>query len=169
MFFIGALAAAAAFRARELLEIRSTRTLNGERGANVRGLFTTASARTSSALDVLLSEIRLLTNSVKSPDTSSFVLRRAGHQKPDSVTVCSFDNQLATLLEDQEKVGVHGVVMIRLPDFTFCATASRQSGGRADVFMLYQSANIDIYARYPCSLLARYHRSTSPCRYRIER
>ncbi|UJL40390.1 diguanylate cyclase [Salmonella enterica subsp. enterica serovar Kentucky] len=29
-----------------------------------------------------------------------------------------FDNQLATLLEDQEKVGVHGVVMmIRLPDF----------------------------------------------------
>lgn len=30
-----------------------------------------------------------------------------------------FDNQLATLLEDQEKVGSHGVVMmVRLPDFT---------------------------------------------------
>src|SRR5699024_12101951 len=29
-----------------------------------------------------------------------------------------FDNQLATLLEDQEKVGTHGIVMmIRLPDF----------------------------------------------------
>ncbi|WP_242657675.1 diguanylate cyclase domain-containing protein, partial [Enterobacter roggenkampii] len=29
-----------------------------------------------------------------------------------------FDNQLATLLDDSEKVGTHGVVMmIRLPDF----------------------------------------------------
>ena len=31
-----------------------------------------------------------------------------------------FDNQLATLLEDQEKVGTHGIVMmIRLPDFQY--------------------------------------------------
>lgn len=38
-----------------------------------------------------------------------------------------FDNQLATLLEDQEKVGTHGIVMmIRLPDFNMLSDTGAQ-------------------------------------------
>jgi RNase E specificity factor CsrD len=53
-----------------------------------------------------------------------------------------FDNQLATLLEDQEKVGRTVVMMIRLPDFA----AARQlgTGRRKNKFYADQPA-LDLY------------------------
>lgn len=132
----------------ELLEIRSTRILNGERGANVRGSVYEWPARTSSALDVLLSEIQFAHEQRSRLDT---LIRSYAAQdtKTGLGNRLFFDNQLATLLEDQEKVGVHGVVMmIRLPDFNLLRDSlGRQSGGRADVYA-YQSA-IDIYYALP--------------------
>lgn len=101
----------------ELLEIRSTRILNGERGASVRGTVYEWPTRTSSALDMLLAEIQSAQEQRSRLDT---LIRSYAAQ--DTKTGLSnrlfFDNQLATLLDDQEKVGAHGVVMmIRLPDF----------------------------------------------------
>lgn len=72
----------------ELLEIRSTRILNGERGANVRGSVYEWPARTSSALDVLLSEIQFA-HEQRSRWTPSFAPTPRRTPKPDSVTVCS--------------------------------------------------------------------------------
>ncbi|WP_240524362.1 diguanylate cyclase domain-containing protein, partial [Enterobacter hormaechei] len=51
---------------------------------------------------------------------STFIMRYPG--------ALFFDNQLATLLEDQEKVGTYGIVMmIRLPEFDLL----RDNWGRA--------------------------------------
>lgn len=142
----------------ELLEVRSTRILNGERGPNVRGSVYEWPARTSSALDMLLSEIQNAREQRSRLDT---LIRSYAAQdiKTGLGNRLFFDNQLATLLEDQEKVGAHGVVMmIRLPDFNLL----RDSGGRnlaeEQLFMLINLLSTFIM-RYPGSLLARYHRS----------
>lgn len=68
-------------------------------------------------LDVLLSEIQFASDQRSRMDT---LIRSYAAQ--DNKTGLNnrlfFDNQLATLLDDPEKVGTHGVVMmIRLPDF----------------------------------------------------
>lgn len=110
----------------ELLEMRSTRILNGERGSGVRGTVYEWPARTSSALDMLLSEIQ---NAQEQRSRLDTLIRSYAAQ--DTKTGLNnrlfFDNQLATLLDDQEKVGAHGVVMmIRLPDFNLL----RDSWGR---------------------------------------
>lgn len=142
----------------ELLEVRSTRILNGERGPNVRGSVYEWPARTSSALDMLLSEIQNAREQRSRLDT---LIRSYAAQdiKTGLGNRLFFDNQLATLLEDQEKVGAHGVVMmIRLPDFNLL----RDSGGRnlaeEQLFMLINLLSTFIM-RYPGALLARYHRS----------
>lgn len=58
-----------------------------------------------------------------------------------------FDNQLATLLEDQEKVGTHGIVMmIRLPDFNMLSDTGAQPV--EEQFFSDESA-IDIYDALP--------------------
>jgi RNase E specificity factor CsrD len=82
---------------------------------------------TSSALDMLLSELQFASDQRSRMDT---LIRSYAAQ--DSKTGLNnrlfFDNQLATLLEDQEKVGSHGIVMmIRLPDFDLL----RDNWGRA--------------------------------------
>jgi hypothetical protein len=87
----------------------------------VRGSIYEWPSRASSALDVLLSEIQFASDQRSHMDT---LIRSYAAQ--DTKTGLNnrlfFDNQLATLLEDQEKVGAHGVVMmIRLPDFDYCA------------------------------------------------
>lgn len=142
----------------ELLEIRSTRILNGERGANVRGSVYEWPARTSSALDVLLSEIQFAHEQRSRTDT---LIRSYAAQdtKTGLGNRLFFDNQLATLLEDQEKVGVHGVVMmIRLPDFNLLRDSLGGNQAEEQMFMLINLLSTFIM-RYPCSLLARYHRS----------
>ncbi|MES0301223.1 RNase E specificity factor CsrD [Citrobacter sedlakii] len=142
----------------ELLEVRSTRILNGERGPNVRGSVYEWPARTSSALDMLLSEIQSAQEQRSRLDT---LIRSYAAQ--DTKTGLSnrlfFDNQLATLLDDQEKVGAHGVVMmIRLPDFNLLRDSWGRNLAEEELFSLINLLSTFIL-RFPGALLARYHRS----------
>lgn len=142
----------------ELLEVRSTRILNGERGLNVRGSVYEWPARTSSALDMLLSEIQSAQEQRSRLDT---LIRSYAAQ--DTKTGLSnrlfFDNQLATLLDDQEKVGAHGVVMmIRLPDFNLLRDSWGRNLAEEELFSLINLLSTFIL-RFPGALLARYHRS----------
>ena len=142
----------------ELLESRSLRILNGERGAKVRGSVYEWPSRTSSALDVLLSEIQFASKQRSRMDT---LIRSYAAQ--DNKTGLNnrlfFDNQLGTLLEDPEKVGTHGVVMIiRLPDFDLLRDTWGRSVAEDHLFTLINLLSTFIM-RYPGALLARYHRS----------
>lgn len=142
----------------ELLESRSARILNGERGAQVRGSVYEWPSRTSSALDVLLSEIQFASDQRSRMDT---LIRSYAAQ--DNKTGLNnrlfFDNQLATLLEDQEKVGSHGVVMlVRLPDFDLMKDNWGRAVAEEHLFTLINLLSTFIM-RYPGALLARYHRS----------
>lgn len=142
----------------ELLESRSLRILNGERGAKVRGSIYEWPSRTSSALDVLLSEIQFASEQRSRMDT---LIRSYAAQ--DNKTGLNnrlfFDNQLGTLLEDPEKVGTHGVVMIiRLPDFDLLRDTWGRSVAEDHLFTLINLLSTFIM-RYPGALLARYHRS----------
>ena len=142
----------------ELLESRSVRILNGERGAHVRGSVYEWPSRTSSALDVLLSEIQFASDQRSRMDT---LIRSYAAQ--DNKTGLNnrlfFDNQLATLLEDPEKVGSHGVVMIvRLPDFDLLKDNWGRAVAEEHLFMLINMLST-FMMRYPGALLARYHRS----------
>lgn len=142
----------------ELLEMRSTRILNGERGASVRGTVYEWPARTSSALDMLLSEIQSAQEQRSRLDT---LIRSYAAQ--DTKTGLSnrlfFDNQLATLLDDQEKIGAHGVVMmIRLPDFNLLRDSWGRNLAEEELFSLINLLST-FMMRFPGSLLARYHRS----------
>ena len=142
----------------ELLETRAARILNGERGARVRGSVHEWPSHVSSALDVLLSEIQSAGEQRSRMDT----LIRA-YAAQDAKTGLSnrlfFDNQLATLLEDQEKVGTHGVVMmIRLPDFDMLRDSWGKTAVEAHLFTLINMLSTFVM-RYPGALLARYFRS----------
>ena len=142
----------------ELLEIRSTRILNGERGPNVRGTVYEWPARTSSALDMLLTEIQSAREQRSRLDTliRSYV---AQDTKTGLSNRLFFDNQLATLLEDQEKVGSHGVVMmVRLPDFTLLRDSWGITLAEEQISTLINLLST-FMTRYPGALLARYHRS----------
>ncbi|MBM3070199.1 RNase E specificity factor CsrD [Lelliottia sp. RWM.1] len=142
----------------ELLETRSVRILNGERGPQVRGSVYEWPSRTSSALDMLLSEIQFASDQRSRMDT---LIRSYAAQ--DNKTGLNnrlfFDNQLATLLDDPEKVGTHGVVMmIRLPDFDLLRDSWGRKAAEDNLFTLINLLSTFIM-RYPGSLLARYHRS----------
>lgn len=142
----------------ELLEMRSIRILNGERGPQVRGSVYEWPSRTSSALDVLLSDIQFASEQRSRMDT---LIRSYAAQ--DNKTGLNnrlfFDNQLATLLEDPEKVGTHGVVMIvRLPDFDLLRDTWGQRATEETFFTLINLLST-FMMRYPGSLLARYRRS----------
>ncbi|MCS5449317.1 RNase E specificity factor CsrD [Enterobacter huaxiensis] len=142
----------------ELLETRSVRILNGERGPQVRGSVYEWPTRTSSALDTLLSEIQFASEQRSRMDT---LIRSYAAQ--DNKTGLNnrlfFDNQLATLLDDPEKVGTHGVVMmIRLPDFDLLRDTWGRRVAEENLFTLINLLSTFIM-RYPGSLLARYHRS----------
>lgn len=142
----------------ELLETRSIKILNGERGPQVRGTIYEWPSRTSSALDVLLSEIQFASEQRSRMDT---LIRSYAAQ--DNKTGLNnrifFDNQLTTLLEDSEHVGTHGVVMIiRLPDFDLLRDNWGQTVAEEQLFTLINLLSTFIM-RYPGALLARYHRS----------
>lgn len=142
----------------ELLENRSLRILNGERGINVRGSVHEWPTRTSSALDVLLSEIQFASEQRSRMDT---LIRSYAAQ--DNKTGLNnrlfFNNQLATLLDDPEKVGSHGVVMmIRLPDFDLLRDTWGRKVAEDHLFTLINLLSTFVM-RYPGALLARYHRS----------
>ncbi|WMY74811.1 RNase E specificity factor CsrD [Buttiauxella selenatireducens] len=142
----------------ELLESRARRILNGERGVEVRGSVLEWPPQASSALDLLLSELQNASDQRSRMDT----LIRA-YAAQDAKTGLNnrlfFDNQLATLLDEQEQVGAHGVVMIiRLPDFD---TLHETWGRNAVEEYLFTIINMlsTFVMRYPGALLARYFRS----------
>ncbi|HII3386144.1 TPA: RNase E specificity factor CsrD [Enterobacter cloacae] len=142
----------------ELLENRSVRILNGERGPQVRGSVYEWPSSTSSALDTLLSEIQFASDQRSRMDT---LIRSYAAQ--DNKTGLNnrlfFDNQLATLLDDPEKVGTHGVVMmVRLPDFDLLRDTWGRRVAEENLFTLINLLSTFIM-RYPGALLARYHRS----------
>ncbi|KFC00307.1 putative lipoprotein [Trabulsiella guamensis ATCC 49490] len=142
----------------ELLESRSERILKGARGQQAKGSVHEWPARTSSALDMLLSEIQFASDQRSRMDT---LIRSYAAQ--DTRTGLSnrlfFDNQLATLLEDQEKVGSHGIVMmIRLPDFDLLRDNWGRTAAEEYLFTVINLLSTFIM-RYSGALLARYHRS----------
>jgi len=142
----------------ELLELRATRILNGERGPQVRGSVHEWPVSTSSALDMLLSELQFASDQRSRMDT---LIRSYAAQ--DTKTGLNnrlfFDNQLATLLEDQEKVGSYGIVMmIRLPEFDLLRDNWGRAAAEEHYFTLINLLSTFIM-RYPGALLARYHRS----------
>ncbi|MEB6577256.1 RNase E specificity factor CsrD [Enterobacter quasiroggenkampii] len=142
----------------ELLEMRSVRILNGERGPQVRGSVHEWPSRASSALDTLLSEIQFASDQRSRMD-SLIRSYAAQDNKTGLNNRLFFDNQLATLLDDSEKVGTHGVVMmIRLPDFDLLRDTWGQRAAEENLFTLINLLSTFIM-RYPGALLARYHRS----------
>ena len=146
------------FRELSVPLIKATRILNGERGSNVLGTIYEWPPRTSSALDTLLCEIQNAREQHSRLDT---LIRSYAAQdmKTGLNNRLFFDNQLATLLEDQEKVGTHGIVMmIRLPDFNMLSDTWGHSLVEEQFFSLTNLLST-FMMRYPGALLARYHRS----------
>ncbi|MCT4714678.1 RNase E specificity factor CsrD [Enterobacteriaceae bacterium H18W14] len=142
----------------ELLETRATRILNGERSSEVRGSVLEWPTRASSALDVLLSDLQNASEQRSKMDT---LIRAFAAQ--DAKTGLNnrlfFENQLATLLEDQERVGAYGVVMIiRLPDFDTLHDTWGRPATEEYLFTLINMLSTFVM-RYPGALLARYFRS----------
>ncbi|SUH34606.1 lipoprotein [Salmonella enterica subsp. enterica] len=121
-------------------------------------LFTNGQRAPVARLMYCFPKFSLLTNSVVAW-TPSFAPTPRRTPKTGLGNRLFFDNQLATLLEDQEKVGVHGVVMmIRLPDFNLLRDSLGGNQAEEQMFMLINLLSTFIM-RYPGSLLARYHRS----------
>lgn len=104
------------WRGMEQLEVRAEAIINGDRQITDKKKSDEWPPRASRALDVLLGELQEASEQRLRIDTliRTFVAQdgRTGLNNR-----LFFDNQLATLLEDQEAVGTHGVVMmVRLPD-----------------------------------------------------
>ncbi|QHM77069.1 RNase E specificity factor CsrD [Mixta theicola] len=142
----------------EGLERRAERIIAGERRGIGRGNVNEWPQKASMALDLLLEDLQEAGEQRTRIDT---LIRAFTAQ--DAATGLNnrlfFDNQLATLLEDQEKVGTHGVVMmIRLPDFD---SLSESWGHAAIQEFLFSLVNMlsTFVMRYPGALLARYFRS----------
>ncbi|WP_048696663.1 RNase E specificity factor CsrD [Erwinia piriflorinigrans] len=142
----------------ERLEARAGAVIKGDR-ANVRsGSVHEWPPLASSAIDLLLSDLKEAGEQHNRIDT---LIRTFAAQ--DARTGLNnrlfFDNQLTTLLEDPEAVGTHGMVMmIRLPDFD----TLRERWGHVEVQeYLFALANMlsTFVLRYPGALLARYFRS----------
>jgi RNase E specificity factor CsrD len=145
------------WRNMERLEARSERILAGDRQARDNEEVEWP-PKASHAIDLLLHDLLEAGEQRLRIDT---LIRTFAAQ--DSRTGLNnrlfFDNQLATLLEDQEDVGTHGVVMmVRLPDLE----TQHETLGSA-LAEEYQFDLINMLStfvlRYPGALLARYFRS----------
>ncbi|ADP11134.1 regulatory protein CsrD [Erwinia sp. Ejp617] len=142
----------------ERLEARAGAVINGDRATVRPGSVHEWPPKASSAIDLLLSDLKEAGEQHNRIDT---LIRAFAAQ--DARTGLNnrlfFDNQLTTLLEDPEAVGTHGMVMmIRLPDFD----TLRERWGHAEV-QEYLFALVNMLStfvlRYPGALLARYFRS----------
>ncbi|WP_436894058.1 RNase E specificity factor CsrD [Siccibacter turicensis] len=146
------------FVGQELLDRRAMRIIRGERGVRAQRSAEETPSQAGYAIDLLLAELENAGEQRSRIDT----LIRA-HAAQDTRTGLNnrlfFDNQLATLLEDHEKVGTHGVVMmIRLPDFDTLTDNWGRSTVEEYLFTLINMLSTFIM-RYPGALLARYFRS----------
>ncbi|MDE1185519.1 MAG: RNase E specificity factor CsrD [Pantoea sp.] len=145
------------WRNMERLEARSERILAGDRQARDNEEVEWP-PKASHAIDLLLHDLLEAGEQRLRIDT---LIRTFAAQ--DSRTGLNnrlfFDNQLATLLEDQEDVGTHGVVMmVRLPDLE---TQYETLGPALAEEYLFDLINMlsTFVLRYPGALLARYFRS----------
>ena len=141
----------------ERLEARSERILAGDRVPYV-GHYAEWPPKASRAIDTLLNDLQEAGEQRLRIDT---LIRTFAAQ--DSRTGLNnrlfFDNQLATLLEDQEDVGTHGVVMmVRLPDLDTLHETLGQTLVDEYLFDLINMLSTFVL-RYPGALLARYFRS----------
>lgn len=142
----------------ERLEIRAGKVLRGERETVRQGSVLEWPPKASSALDLLLADLQEASDQRNRVDT---LIRAFAAQDPMTGlhNRLFFDNQLATLLEDSETAGAHGMVMmIRLPDLD----TLRDNWGHAPVQdYLFGLVNLlsTFVMRYPGALLARYFRS----------
>jgi len=142
----------------ESLEMRAERIIEGERRGIGRGNVNEWPPKASTALDLLLDDL----HEAREQRTRIDTLIRA-FTAQDATTGLNnrlfFDNQLATLLEDQENVGTHGVVMmIRLPDFDSLSEKWGHAPVKEYLFALVNMLSTFVM-RYPGALLARYFRS----------
>ncbi len=141
----------------ERLEDRSDRILAGERAPHVEH-YSEWPPKASRAIDTLLNDLQEAGEQRLRIDT---LIRTFAAQ--DSRTGLNnrlfFDNQLATLLEDQEDVGTHGVVMmVRLPDLDVLHETLGPTLVDEYLFDLINMLSTFVL-RYPGALLARYFRS----------
>lgn len=141
----------------ERLEARAERILAGERAPR-SDTIAEWPPKASRAIDLLLGDLQEAGEQRLRIDT---LIRTFAAQ--DSRTGLNnrlfFDNQLATLLEDQEDVGTHGMVMmVRLPDLD---TLHETLGPTLVDEYLFDLVNMlsTFVLRYPGALLARYFRS----------
>ncbi len=145
-------------KGQELLEKRALDILNGSRGTAAHGNNQEWPLRTSRAMDLLLDELQEAGERRSRVDT----LIRA-YAAQDARTGLHnrmfFDNQLATLLEDGERVGAYGVVMlVRLPEFD--TLYDTWGTGPVDDFQAnLTNLLVTFVSRYPGALLARYYRN----------
>jgi len=146
------------WRGMEHLEARAEAIISGERGVVPKRAIDEWPPRASRALDVLLADLQEAGEQRLRIDT---LIRTFAAQ--DSRTGLNnrlfFDNQLATLLEDQENVGTHGVVMmIRLPDLDTLKDAL-EPGLPEEYLFNFVNMLSTFVLRYSGALLARYFRS----------
>nr|VUD31247.1 lipoprotein [Raoultella sp. NCTC 9187] len=142
----------------ELLELRATRILNGERGPQVRGSVHEWPVSTSSALDMLLSELQFASDQRSRMDT---LIRSYAAQdtKTGLNNRCSSITSLPRCWKIRKKVGSYGIVMmIRLPEFDLLRDNWGRAAAEEHYFTLINLLSTFIM-RYPGALLARYHRS----------
>jgi len=140
------------------LENRAVNILQGARGDDARGSAGEWPAKVGSAMDTLLSELSVVSEQRYRLDA---LIRAFAAQ--DAKTGLNnrlfFENQLATLLEEHDQAGSHGVVMIiRLSD----VETLRDSWGSGPLEgYLYTLINLlsSFVMRYPGGLLARYFSS----------
>lgn len=142
----------------ERLEVRAGKVIKGERGTVRAGTVHEWPPKASSAIDLLLADLQEAGEQRTRIDT---LIRAFAAQ--DATTGLNnrlfFDNQLATMLEDTETGGTHGMVMmIRLPDFD---TLRDNWGHNQTKDYLFALVNLlsTFVMRYPGALLARYFRS----------
>ena len=142
----------------EKLEARAEAVISGERLNIHPGSVHEWPAKASSAIDLLLADLKAAGEQHYRVDT---LIRSFAAQDPHTGlnNRMFFDNQLAILLDDPEAVGTRGMVMmIRLPDFDIL----RDNWSHAEV-QEYLFALVNLLStfvlRYPGALLARYFRS----------
>ena len=142
----------------EKLERRSEEIIAGKRASVRPGSIHEWPAKASSALDLLLSDLKEAGEQHYRVDT---LIRTFAAQDPQTGlnNRLFFDNQLTTLLEDPEEVGTQGIVMmIRLPDFDILRERWSHNDVQEYLFALVNLLSTFVL-RYPGALLARYFRS----------
>ncbi len=142
----------------ENLEARAQKIVMGERVGVGYGSVHEWPPLASAALDLLLNDLQEAGEQRTRVDKliRAFAAQDA---KTGLHNRMFFDNQLATLLDDPEDVGTHGVVMmIRLPDFDMLR---ERWGYQAVQDYLFDLVNMlsTFVMRYQGALLARYFRS----------